>query len=83
MSNCKQRTLDEAKYILLYRSTLRETAKVFGVSKSTVHNDMQVRLQKIDYNIYRKVCKLLKYNFSIKHKRGGEVIRLRSLSLKK
>ena len=46
------RVIEEAKYLINYGSTVRETAKVFDVSKSTVHKDMRNRLPFIDNNMY-------------------------------
>ena len=43
----KQRVLDEALYIISTGKTLRATAKVFSVSKSTVHIDMSRRLKSL------------------------------------
>ena len=60
-----------AKYMLDYQSTLRQTATHFGVSKSTVHSYVTYKLPKINKRLYRKVHKLLIYNFQIKHIRGG------------
>lgn len=72
---CDERTVKEAWYIYLNKNTIRNTAKHFGVSKSTVHNDLQNRLPKINSKLYKKVCDVLKFNFSIKHIRGGEVVK--------
>ena len=43
----EERVLDVAKYII--KATIRKTAKVFGVSKSTIHKDMTERLTKMKY----------------------------------
>ena len=53
-------------------STVRDVAEVFGVSKSTVHNDIRKRLIDIDKRLYKKVSNILKYHTDIKHIRGGE-----------
>jgi putative DeoR family transcriptional regulator (stage III sporulation protein D) len=58
----KQRILDEADYYVKNKSTLRETAEVFGVSKSTVHLDLTVRLRKLSKKRYQKVVKVIKKN---------------------
>ena len=42
--NIINRTLKESEYILKTKKTIREIAKVFGVSKSTVHKDLSNRL---------------------------------------
>ena len=46
-SHIEQRAVTIAKYILEKQSTVRQTAKVFGVSKSTVHKDVTERLEEI------------------------------------
>lgn len=35
----EERAIEIGKYIVHYHSTVRQTAKQFGVSKSTVHKD--------------------------------------------
>ena len=46
-------------------------AKKFGVSKSTVHKDVSVRLKKLNPSLYRKVKKILEINKKERHIRGG------------
>lgn len=67
-----RRVLDEAKYMLETRKTIREIAKIFKVSKSTVHKDLHDRLIEIDYKLYIKISDILKYHINIRHIRGGE-----------
>ncbi|MFI3129479.1 MAG: sporulation transcriptional regulator SpoIIID [Bacillota bacterium] len=67
----KARILEVADYIIETGKTVRETAKVFDVSKSTVHKDMSERLCDIDYDRYKKVARVLKYNLQVRHIRGG------------
>ena len=43
----EERVLEVAQYIIDSKATIRKTAKVFGVSKSTIHKDMTERLPKI------------------------------------
>lgn len=69
------RVVDEARYILKYRSTVRAVAKIFGVSKSTVHHDLAHKLLNIDAKLYRRVDALLKFNLSMRCIRGGEATR--------
>lgn len=66
------RVIDESTYIINTGKTIREVADIFGVSKSTVHNDVRKRLIEIDKNLYEKVSSILKYHIDIKHIRGGE-----------
>ena len=42
------RVLEEGKYILDTGMTVREMAKIFGISKSTIHKDLRERLLEID-----------------------------------
>lgn len=65
------RTLREAEYIAENRSTVRETAKAMGISKSTLHADITKRLKHIDSSLYDEVAGILRYNFSVRHIRGG------------
>ncbi|MDD4211212.1 MAG: sporulation transcriptional regulator SpoIIID [Clostridia bacterium] len=70
--NIENRVLLVANYILQTKSTVRRAAKVFGVSKSTIHYDVSYRLKKINYSLYIKINKILQQNFKEKHIRGGE-----------
>ena len=67
----KQRVLKEAYYIAETSATVRETAKVFHFSKSTVHKDVAERLKFIDKQLYERVKKVLEKNLSERHIRGG------------
>ena len=76
-----KRVIAEAEYMIDTGDTLREIAKVFKVSKSTVHKDLQDRLIKIDRNMYFQVSKILQYHLNIRHIRGGEQTRRKYLKL--
>lgn len=76
------RVLNESKYILNTNDTIREVANKFGVSKSTVHNDIRKRLIKIDKEMYDKVSSILEYHIDIKHIRGGESTKRKFLERK-
>lgn len=67
-----KRVLDEANYILETKQTVREIAKIFNVSKSTVHKDLHERLVEINYELFEQVDSILKYHIDIRHIRGGE-----------
>lgn len=73
----EERILGEANYILRENSTIRDTAKHFGVSKSTVHLDLSKRLLDIDSYLYYQVRDILEYNFAIRHIRGGESTKIK------
>lgn len=78
-SYIKERTLQVAGHIFETKDTIRRTAKIFNLSKSTVHNDISKRLKKIDGNLFFEVQKVLNENFSQKHLRGGEATRKKYL----
>ncbi len=67
-----KRVIDEANYMLKTKDTIREIAKIFNVSKSTVHKDLHERLFDIDSNLYYMVDDILKYHLDVRHIRGGE-----------
>lgn len=73
--NIKTRAKNLANHIALTHQTVRQTACVYGISKSTVHNDVSCRLKNIDFLLYEKVQKILEKNFEEKHIRGGESTR--------
>lgn len=77
--NIIERIKKETNYILKTGHTIREIAKEFNVSKSTVHKDLSERLLKIDNNKYLKVKEILNYHMNIKHIRGGESTRKKYL----
>ncbi len=66
-----ERTLTLAKYISETGSTVRDTAKHFGLSKSTVHKDITTRLPEISEEIYETVRVILDRNKAERHLRGG------------
>ncbi|MGI6702237.1 MAG: sporulation transcriptional regulator SpoIIID [Christensenellales bacterium] len=55
--------------------TVREAAKRFNVSKSTVHSDVTNRLEKLDNELFEEVRQVLDFNFAMRHLRGGESTR--------
>ena len=66
------RIFAEADFILKSNGTVRSVAKIFGVSKSTVHNDLSRKLKRLNISLYQKVNNLLKFNLAERHIRGGE-----------
>ncbi|MBQ3108284.1 MAG: sporulation transcriptional regulator SpoIIID [Clostridia bacterium] len=67
----EERVLETAHYIVERGATVREAAKAFGISKSTVHKDMAERLKYINQNLYREVHAVLEHNKAERHIRGG------------
>ena len=53
------------------RSTVRAAAKVFGISKSTVHTDVTQKLEEIDPLLSKEVREILDINKAQRHIRGG------------
>ncbi len=67
----EQRAINVANYIIEQNATVRETAKKFGISKSTVHKDIVDRLVKINPNLAMNAKKVLEKNKQERHIRGG------------
>lgn len=81
LNNISNRVIEEADYIIETRQTIRDLAKIFKVSKSTVHKDLHERLLKIDKNKFNVVDKILKYHTEIRHIRGGESTKQKYLNI--
>ena len=67
----EQRACELAVYIIENGATVRTAAKHFGISKSTVHKDLQQRLPKCNAALYIQVRKVLDLNKQERHLRGG------------
>ena len=67
----EQRVLQTAAYLVEHRATVRSAANVFGVSKSTVHKDLQDRLSVFNRPLYLQVKAVLDENKAQRHIRGG------------
>lgn len=67
----EDRVLEIAQYIIENNATVRSTAKVFNVSKSTVHKDVHERLMAINKSMYRQCRRVLDKNKAERHIRGG------------
>jgi putative DeoR family transcriptional regulator (stage III sporulation protein D) len=73
----EERVLEVANYIISSKATIRKTAKVFGVSKSTIHKDMTERLPKINPQIAEEAKIILDYNKAERHIRGGKATKMK------
>lgn len=71
MDRIKERVLMLANYIADSNATVRQAAKLYGISKSTVHKDVTERLEEFDQTLYGKVREVLDINKSERHLRGG------------
>jgi putative DeoR family transcriptional regulator (stage III sporulation protein D) len=67
----EERAVDIANYIIDYNATVRQTAKQFGISKSTVHKDVTERLIQINPALASRARLVLDLNKSERHIRGG------------
>lgn len=68
----RRRVVYQARIMLDDMLTVREVAKLIGLSKSTIHKDLTEKLKVIDFDLYNEVLNLLEYNKNIRHIRGGQ-----------
>lgn len=73
----EERVLEVAKYIIDSKATIRRTAKMFGVSKSTVHKDITERLPKINPLVAKAAKEILDLNKAERHIRGGRATKMK------
>ncbi|MCI8608855.1 MAG: sporulation transcriptional regulator SpoIIID [Firmicutes bacterium] len=67
----EERVLELAHYIISTNSTVRQAAKKFRVSKSTVHKDVTERLLELNPGLAAEVKDVLESNKAERHLRGG------------
>lgn len=67
----EERAIEIANFIIREKATVRQTAKKFGVSKSTVHKDVTDRLLQVNPELANEARKILDINKSERHIRGG------------
>ncbi len=67
----EERAMNIANYIIENNATVRQTAKQFGISKSTVHKDVTDRLMQVNPSLAKEARKVLDVNKSERHIRGG------------
>ena len=78
LSEClEERAVLLAQYMIEHKATVRQTASVFGVSKSTVHKDLHERLFDIDKNLFKKVDKVMQEHLEIRHINGGNATKMK------
>lgn len=71
IGNVEKRCIDLGHYIVETKATVRQAAMVFGISKSTVHNDVTKRLAVINPLLCSEVKEVLEENKAQRHIRGG------------
>ena len=77
----EERAVKVASFIINSNATVRETAKKFGISKSTVHKDVTERLQKINPKLAGEARRVLEVNKPERHIRGGLATKEKYLTL--
>lgn len=80
-SYIEERAVDIANYIIEKNATVRQTAREFRVSKSTVHKDVTERLLAINPTLAANVRKVLNVNKQERHIRGGMATREKYLHM--
>lgn len=71
----EERAIEIAEYIIEEEATVRQAAKKFGVSKSTVHKDITERLIQVKPHLAAQARVVLDVNKSERHIRGGMATR--------
>lgn len=75
--NMEERACLLAVYIIENNATVRSAAKEFGISKSTVHKDLQDRLPTFNRPLYLQAKVVLDENKAQRHIRGGLATRIK------
>ena len=73
----EKRVIDIANYIIDSKDTVRGAAKKYGVSKSTVYNDITYRLENINKALAQSIRNILDENKAERHIRGGMATKLK------
>lgn len=73
----KERCQNVGSYIVDTKCTVRQAAKKFSVSKSSIHKDVVERLPKVNNNLYQQVRIILEINKAQRHIRGGQATLLK------
>lgn len=71
----EKRACEVAVYMIETGATVRAAAQHFGISKSTVHKDLQQRLPQYNRLLYKQVRQILDVNKQQRHIRGGMATR--------
>lgn len=79
----QERCVTLGQYIVDTNSTVRSTAKKFGISKSTVHQDITAKLEKVCPQLHSQVKEVLEKNKQERHLRGGAATKQKYANLSK
>ena len=71
----EERAIEIANYMIEHNATVRQAAKNFGISKSTVHKDVTERLVQVNPTLAAQARKVIDVNKSERHIRGGLAIK--------
>ena len=77
----EERTIEIAEWMIENGATIRQAADWFGYSKTTIYEDMTVRLKTLNVLLYNQIILLLDYNRSVRHTRGGYATRTKYSAL--
>lgn len=70
-------------YIVENNATVRSTAKKYGISKSTVHQDITTKLSQVNRQLHDEVKQVLDRNKQERHLRGGQATKEKYAAISK
>lgn len=70
-SYIEERAIQIGLFVVENGATVRQTARRFGISKSTVHKDITTRLVHVQPELARQAQAVLQINKAERHIRGG------------
>lgn len=76
------RVTEISDYIQETKCTIRDAAKMYGISKSTVHKDMTERLPELDPLKFKEIEQIFQNHLKVRHINGGESTKKKYLKLK-
>ena len=79
----KERCIRLAEFLIENKSTVRATARFFGISKSTVHKDLTERLPHISAALSEEARAIMAQNKAERHLRGGQATRIKYRALRR
>lgn len=82
ISYIEERVIEVASYVIEKNATIRQTAKTFGVSKSTIHKDLVERLPQISLTLSLKANEILMNNKKERNLRGGNSTKIKYQKMK-
>ena len=73
----QERCIMLARHIIETGDTVRNAAKRFGLSKSSVHKDVHERLKYVHPGLFEEVQQVMNFHHQVRHLRGGEATKAR------